>query len=111
MLLYNNTGRSQDFIASVKIRSTSLSSWFLICLLLAGQVSLLIHEADHANLAANSPCVVCVNNSVFNGPSTAPEIIIAVAYSVVHFHHDHASPVLSRYLLPATGPRAPPVYS
>lgn len=92
----------------MRIRHTLLSGWLLIGLLLAGQFSLLVHETDHASLAASTPCVFCLSHSTFEG--AAPASIIAIAVNLagtdVIAYQAPALPV-SRLLI-APEPRAPP---
>jgi hypothetical protein len=95
----------------VKIRRTLYSGWLLVCLLLAGQFSLLVHEADHTSLTASTPCVVCLNHSVFEGAAPAPVLVIKVEITAEPLIAFVSTRIAKPYLLSHSEPRAPPRYS
>jgi hypothetical protein len=95
----------------VKIRRTLLSSWLLVYLLLAGQFSLLFHEADHTSLTASTPCVVCLNHSVLEGAVPAQVLVVKVEIRAEPPIAFVSAPIAKPYLFSHTEPRAPPRYS
>ena len=95
----------------MKIRRTLLSDWLLVCLLLAGQFSLLVHEADHTNLATSTPCLVCLNHSNFEGAAPTPVLVFKVEITAEPVIEFFSTPIAKRYLLSSSEPRAPPRYS
>jgi len=95
----------------VKIRRTLLSGWLLVCLLLAGQFSLLLHEADHTNLATSTHCLVCLNHSNFEGAAPSPVLVFNVAITAEPVIDYVSAPTAKPDLLSSAEPRAPPRYS
>ena len=112
MLLYNISVNVRSKTEHVKIRRTLLSSWLLICLLLAGQFSLLVHEADHTNLsiAASAPCVFCLSHSTFAGAAPAAIIAIAVSLVCATVIEYRATGLPDLFQFTSAEPRAPPSF-
>lgn len=99
-------------MVDMRIFRTLISGWLLIGLLLAGQFTLLAHEADHTNsLSVSAPCVFCLSHSSFDGAVPARVIAFAANPNTAQ-PADPVLPLVSgRILFNNSEPRAPPRHS